>query len=166
MFTYKKHDVRVRELFSSIWISHESSDCTTSVHAKVCRFTWWYQQLPRVKVTLVPVKERSLNTLISLDRAFVSGGIGRFSTLWTCWYQWDCLFDKLLHMLKHKTKRTTREIRYVPPDHVLEGSRGTIDWGIRLNKLHKWGIPRQFAISFFLIGSFDGSWIIVITQWV
>jgi hypothetical protein len=43
----------------------------------------WYQQLPYVEVTLVLVRERSPNNLISLDQAFVSGSIGKFSTLYT-----------------------------------------------------------------------------------
>jgi hypothetical protein len=41
---------------------------------------WWYQQLPYVEATLTPVRERSPNTLISLDLAFVSGGISRSGT--------------------------------------------------------------------------------------
>jgi hypothetical protein len=39
--------------------------------------TWWHQQLPYVIVHLTPVRERSLNFLISLDQAFTSGSIGR-----------------------------------------------------------------------------------------
>ena len=40
----------------------------------------WYQQLPYVNITLVPVREPSSNISISLDQACVSGGISRFST--------------------------------------------------------------------------------------
>ena len=43
--------------------------------------TQWYQQLPYVEATLIPVRERSPNTLTSLDQAFLGGSIGRFSML-------------------------------------------------------------------------------------
>jgi hypothetical protein len=43
--------------------------------------TQWYQQLPYVEATLIPVRERSPNTLISLEQAFIGGGIGRLSTI-------------------------------------------------------------------------------------
>jgi hypothetical protein len=33
--------------------------------------TWWYQQLPHVEATLIPVRERSLKIQISLGQAFV-----------------------------------------------------------------------------------------------
>jgi hypothetical protein len=41
---------------------------------------WWYQQLPYVEVTLMPVREQPPNAPISLDQAFVCGSIGRHST--------------------------------------------------------------------------------------
>jgi len=41
---------------------------------------WWYQQLPDVQVTLVPVREWSPNDVISRDQAFAGGSIGRPST--------------------------------------------------------------------------------------
>lgn len=46
---------------------------------------WWYQQLPYVQVTLVPVREQPPNIVISMDQAFAGGSIGRHSTLQTCW---------------------------------------------------------------------------------
>jgi hypothetical protein len=41
---------------------------------------WWYQLLPYVQVTLIPVRERSPNSIISLDQALAGVGIGRPST--------------------------------------------------------------------------------------
>jgi len=42
---------------------------------------WWYQQLPYVQLTFIPVRERHPNTMISLDQALSGGGIGRPSML-------------------------------------------------------------------------------------
>jgi hypothetical protein len=41
----------------------------------------WYQQLPYVDITLVPVREPSSNISISLDQACVCSSIGRLSTV-------------------------------------------------------------------------------------
>ena len=39
---------------------------------------WWYQRLSHFKILLMPVREQSLDTAISMDQAFARGGIGSF----------------------------------------------------------------------------------------
>jgi hypothetical protein len=43
-------------------------------------YTWWYQQIPYVEVTLIPVREPFMNALISLDQAFIGRSISSFGT--------------------------------------------------------------------------------------
>jgi hypothetical protein len=57
--------------------------------------TWWYQQIPYIEITLIPVGERPPSTPVSLDQACVSGSIISFCMLSACCCRGDCSFYKL-----------------------------------------------------------------------
>ena len=57
--------------------------------------TWWYQQIPYIEITFIPVRERPPSTPISLDQACVSGSIISFGMLSAYWCRGDFPFYKL-----------------------------------------------------------------------
>lgn len=59
---------------------------------------WWYQQLPNVEVTPMPVREWPPNASISLDQVLSSGNIISFGMLSVCSCREDCPFYKLWHV--------------------------------------------------------------------